>query len=411
MGYQWWIVVSVFVTQVFLVGLATYSFPLILVAVRESFGATSTQINLALTASATLGIFLPPLIGPLIDRWSVRGLMTLGTLSFICGLGLLSFTEGITQFIWVYAFFITTANTLLGPMTGPALIARWFTSARGRALGIAATGASLGGFAFPWLVAEWLSAAGWRWTLQISAVLVSVCVLPFVFFVLRDYPPLSPEAPSQAEPGSATQANPAMMTNRDILRAPAYWIIGICFGLLFMTYTAVLSNLGMFLEGLGFEASLTGTLISVVAISGLVGKLALGAASDRIGLKAGLAIALCLTGSGIFLFSTEPPYSILFVGACVLGLSAGGMVPVWTGMVAAGFGTPNFGRAMGLMSPMIAVLVMPGYLIAGWSDDTMGSFRPAFQFFVASIGLAFLLLPFLKLGPSARLDGEVSSPP
>ena len=106
MGYQWWIVVSVFVTQVFLVGLATYSFPLILVAVRESFGATSTQINLALTASATLGIFLPPLIGPLIDRWSVRGLMTLGTLSFICGLGLLSFTEGITQFIWVIRWVI-----------------------------------------------------------------------------------------------------------------------------------------------------------------------------------------------------------------------------------------------------------------------------------------------------------------
>ena len=257
----------------------------------------------------------------------------------------------------------------------------------------------MGGFALPWIVAEWLSAFGWQSTLQSLAILVSVCVLPFTFFVLRDHPPQNLESPNQSEPHSAAPTDAAMLTNLDIIRDPAFWIIGLCFGLLFMAYSSVLGNLGMFVEGLGFKTSLTGTLISAVAASGLVGKLALGAASDRIGLKGGLWTALCLAGSGIFLFSTEPPYEVMLVAACVMGMSAGGMVPVWTGMVAAGFGTPNFGRAMGLMSPLIAVLVMPGYLVAGWSDDTTGSFRLAFQFFVASIGLACLLLPFLRLRP------------
>ena len=90
MFYGWWIVASVFVAQFFMVGFFTYTFPLVAVAVKESFGATATEINMAMTVSVAAGIVLPPVVGPLVDRWSARKLMMIGALLLSSSLGLLS---------------------------------------------------------------------------------------------------------------------------------------------------------------------------------------------------------------------------------------------------------------------------------------------------------------------------------
>jgi MFS family permease len=401
MFYGWWIVASVFIAQLFMVGFITYAFPLIIVSVREDFGATATEINMAMTASAMVGIFLPPLVGPLVDRWSARWLMVLGAITLASSLVFLSLTQGVIQFVLVFALFMATANTLLGPITGSALVSRWFTTSRGKALGFAATGTSLGGVILPFLATDWLSAWGWRTTLQALALLTAGCVLPMLLFVLRDHPAekgLEPEGQG-ADPIGASAGEPtdSLLANRDILGSRSYWLMGICFGLLFMGYTALLGNLGLYVKGQGLDASVSRTLISLVAFFGFVGKIALGAASDSIGLRTGLWTSLGLAGVGIALFSVEPDYPALVVASSLLGLAAGGMLPVWGGMIAAAFGTENFGRAMGLISPLIALLVMPGFMIAGWSEDTTGSFSLGFQIFVGQIVFASVLLLGLDL--------------
>mgnify|MGYP001249270593 CR=1 FL=1 len=90
MFYGWWVVASVFAAQFFMVGFYTYTYPLIVVPVKESFGATTTQMNMAMTISTVAGVLLPPLVGPLVDRWSARKIMILGAVMFSSALGLLS---------------------------------------------------------------------------------------------------------------------------------------------------------------------------------------------------------------------------------------------------------------------------------------------------------------------------------
>ena len=411
MFYGWWIVASVFIAQLFMVGFITYAFPLIIVSVREDFGTTATEINMAMTASAMVGIFLPPLVGPLVDRWSARWLMVLGAIALVSSLVLLSLTQGVVQFVLVFALFMATANTLLGPVTGSALVSRWFTTSRGKALGIAATGTSVGGVILPFLATDWLSAWGWRTTLQALALLTAACVLPMLLFALRDHPAekgLEPQGQGADAIGTlAGEPAGSLLSNRDILGSRSYWLMGICFGLLFMGYSALLGNLGLYVKGQGLDSSVSLTLISLVAFFGFVGKIVLGTASDRIGLRTGLWISLGLAGLGIALFSVEPDYPVLIVAAALLGLAAGGMLPVWGGMVAAAFGTENFGRAMGLISPLIVVIVMPGFAIAGWSEDTTGSFSLGLQFFVGQIVFASILLLGLNLDSNSS-QGEDS---
>ncbi len=414
MFYGWWIVASVFVAQFFMVGFFTYTFPLIVVPVKESFGATATEINLAMTVSTLGGMVLPPLVGPLVDRWSARKLMMIGAVMLSSSLWLLSLAENIWAFVVLFAVFLAPANTLLGPVTGPAVVSRWFMASRGRALGVAATGTSVGGIILPFLVSGWLQAWGWRGSLQALGLMVAVCTLPILFFALRDHPSekgleaegqgMDLRADAEAVPEAGA------LTNAEILRSRPYWVIAPCLGLLFMAYMGLLGNLGLYISGRGLDAALSGTLISLIAFFGLVGKIGVGAASDRVGLRRALWLSLALAGTGIALFSLEPSTMILIFAACLLGLASGGMLPVWSAMVAAAFGIQNFGRAMGLMSPLIAILVMPGFLIAGWSDDMTGSFVLALRIYVVEIGVAALLLLGLRLPGVADADSMTAKP-
>ena len=403
MFYGWWVVASVFIAQMFVVGFVQYAFPFVLVAVKAEFSASTTEANLAMTISGLVGVVLSPLLGPLADRWSARGLMVIGTLVLVGALLALSVTTAMLHFVFVFALSIAASNIMLGPITGQAIVSRWFAGSRGKALGIAAVGSSVGGLVLPILVTGWIELWDWRWALRALAIGVAIFVLPFVIFILRDSPAdkgLEPEGADdpavQAALEAAAQA--PQLSTRNILTTRAYWVIGVSFGLLVMSYSAFLGNLGLYAESLGLASDVGPRLIFIVSLFGLIGKLILGAATDRIGLKLGLWIALGLASVALGMFSTEPSEGAMAAAACCLGLAAGGMLPVWAGLTARCFGTASFGRAMGLMSPVIAVLVMPGFMIAGWSADTTGSFATALHIYIAGLVVSSILLFALNLG-------------
>jgi len=188
----------------------------------------------------------------------------------------------------------------------------------------------------------------------------------------------------------------------EILRDRSFWVIGLSFGLLIMSYSGFLSNVGLYVESMNMDPGVGPRLIQLVALFGLIGKIGLGAATDRIDLRMGLWVALGLAAVGLAIFSTEPSLTVMWFAAPVLGLASGGVLPVWAGMVARCFGTESFGRAMGLMSPLVGLLVMPGFMIAGWSADTTGSFTDALQIYVGAIGLAGLLLFALDMNSAGE---------
>jgi len=98
--------------------------------------------------------------------------------------------------------------------------------------------------------------------------------------------------------------------------------------------------------------------------------------------------------TGFLILAAEPAFSLMLVAAGVIGLSAGGMLPIWGAMMARIFGLLSYGRAMGLMGPLITLCVMPGYTLVGRLYDISGSYVPALLCF--SVGLvvsALLILP------------------
>ena len=89
-------------------------------------------------------------------------------------------------------------------------------------MGIAYLGIGVGGAIVP-LLAAWLTARlGWRASLQVIGVLIVAIALPMAYFV-REKPPDARDARSR----SAADVDRASGSIRDILRAPAFYLLAL----------------------------------------------------------------------------------------------------------------------------------------------------------------------------------------
>jgi MFS family permease len=402
--YGWYVVFGVLFGQLFLTGFMTYAFGLLVVPIQQEFSATRAELMYGLSISTFMGLFLAPVIGSLVDKKSVRLLMSTGALLLGCGLLVLSLTQSVIQFSIVFGVTFSFANLLLGPVTGSTTVSRWFTVHRGKALGVAAFGTSIGGLLIPLLVSYWLEKSGWRWALQGVGLCVLCLVMPYLLLLMRGRPEELNLLADGAEPARVdvavdTPQSVAMAELRvaDLIAMRSFWLLGIAMGLLFAVYSSMMSNLPAYAVGLGVSTTGAGWLLTTVAGTGLLGKLIFGLAADRVNLRLALMVAMALLMAGLLILATEPSYTLMILAAVLFGMAAGGILPVWGAMIAVVFGTANYGKVMGFITPMITLIVMPGYQVAGQIYDRTGSYALAFYLFSALLVLAAGLLTGLRM--------------
>jgi MFS family permease len=396
MFYGWRVVSGAFVSHLFIVGFVTYSFSLLVPAVREEFGVGLEAVMYAMTGMTVLNLFVSPVAGILIDRVPVRWLMTSGAAFFGIGLWVLSMATSITAFVVVFAIIASIATSLATTTATSAVISRWFTIRRGKALGVAAVGTSCGGILVPKFVATSISNDGWRVALENMSLAVMFVLVPLVALLIRGKPSdvgLTAELAPREE-GMTAEAG---LTTRQIVSSRGFWFLGLSLGLLFSAYSGLMSNIGPFMTDLGYPKSSAATLLMSIAIAGLVGKVIFGMAADRLTPKIALAAAQLLALSGFIVLALQPAYPVLIVAAVMQGLASGGMLPSWGAMMALIFGVQSYGRAMGLMGPVLTLCIMPSYGLAGRIFDSTGSFTIVFLVFASMLVPSALLLVPLKL--------------
>jgi len=100
-------------------------------------------------------------------------------------------------------------------------------------------------------------------------------------------------------------------------------------------------------------------------------------------------------------------YTLVLAACFVIGLATGGVTPVWTNLIARGFGAKSVGRAMGLMNPLHIPITAPSAPLAGYISDTTGSYLLVFLIYIGLMGVAALALalvrqPLPKGGPGSK---------
>lgn len=416
MFYGWWVVLGVFLSQMMVTGFYTYAFSLLVLPLEAEFEASRSDIMAGPASAGLLGVFLPLFIGPLVDRWSACGLMTIGAFIFAMGFFSLSYATSSFQFVIIFAIAMSLANSLMGPMTGSTLVARWFDQRRGFALGIAALGTSVGGLLIPIIMGNLIEGLGWRQAMQWIGGFVLLIVFPYVFLVLRNSPAemgLRPDGAIASVEQSNTVVEPeAALDSKAIIKMPAYWLLSIALGLLFTGYSAMMANLRPYVSSLGEKGELspmmlqrlepfaineaTMLMLPVIAIFGFCGKIVFGSLADRAPLKVLLACSMAFTALALLLLSTQPGVHGLVLASVLLGLSAGGMLPVWGALLPHLFGLASYGRVMGLMMPIIAITTSIGLQAMGLLYDQTLSYELATQVFAGLVLVAMMLLGLVR---------------
>lgn len=400
----WWIVATHFVVMFYATGFYQYGLPLLVPSVIEEFDTDATTINALFTLNLALGLVVSPTAGPFVDRWSARGLLLIGASVLAAGIAALSFASSALVFVLIGGTALGLAMTLCGPMAGSAVITRFFTASRGRALGIAAIGTSVGGFVLPLFFAFALPSIGWRGSLQVLAAAIATIALPLLLFRFWD----TPEAAGiEQEPLAAgTVSDPAdavpAMTSREILSRPAFWLFTLSLALFIAVFTSTVANLGQHFADRGFGEAQAGWLMSLLAVGGVAGKLGFGALADRVVLKVAFLAAIGATATALCVLLLEPGFGVLIPMAILLGVATGGILPVWNALLPKLFGVRNFGRTMGLMGPVISLVNMPVFLLVGSVRDATGSYAAVYQGHLVVLAVAVAIALVLREAPVER---------
>ena len=397
MFYGWYLAIVAFLLLMVSNGAIMYSYSVVAVPLGLEFEASRVTMMLGVTVMTIAGGIMSPLFGSLIDRWSLRSMMLIGVFGMSCGYFLLSFTTASWQVPLIYGALMMLGLNLLGPLTTSTLLARWFSHKRGMVLGLAAIGTSVGGFVFPPVIQWLIDAYEWRDALRILALGCLILTIPAVMLVVNSPKDRGLGADGVALDADAPLVLPEAITFKSLLADRNFWLIALVMSLLFSAYTGVLSNLVPLALNKGLSAEQGAFLISILAVAGIAGKIGFGTIADRVDLRLGYAASIVCVIIALLLFATTSSFSTFMLASGFMGFATGGMLPVWGAILAILFGAANYGRVMGMMSPVIMPLTLVGAPLAGYIFDVTGGYAPAFVLFAGGLVLALIALPFIRI--------------
>lgn len=328
-------------------------------------------------------------IGPRLDKVSLLWPVIGGYALFCIGLGLTSIATAYWQIIVIYATFFAIGQILAGTFVSQMLINRWFSTDKGLALGISATGTSIGGILFPLLVAQMLTTSSLPAIFQGFALLYLVLFIPINYFILRIPPPSENQTQDSAAAGPAPT-----WTTKEILTSKSFWIPGIVLLSISASFVGIQSNLGIHLKDLNYSPSFTGQMIAVISAMMIVGKLAYGKLSDMFNHAYLLLFMAGMSIVAITLLMSTSDKAMLLTSAVLLGMASGGLIPVMGVVFAARFGLASFGKVVGLYM-LVLVFGSLSSIYAAWIYDQFDSYYYAFVSFIVMTIPGLVLLKWL----------------
>ncbi len=391
MSARWGILALILTVQTF-ANVGPLGLPAIAPFIRQDLGLSLTQAGSFLSAYYVGPILLSLPAGWLADRWGILPTMVAGEAVLALGLVAAGWADSFPLLI-ALMIFAGTGYGLLNPTSTKAVIA-WFPPAqRATAVGLKQTGfpfgGALGAAALP-LIAL---AVGWRSALMLSAAGVALLGVA-TLFLYRD----------PADLPRATSSSPApsiwsVLGNRDL------WLVALATLIFAAVMTVWMSFLVLYLKDIvGLPVMAAASYLAAAQVTGMVGRVAFGLLSDR-AFAGGRRIVLFIAGIGSALCSLAmagigPGSSAWTLAALVLTFGFVGIG--WNGvqhtLMAELAGPRAAGTAVGLGLAISSLGVTLGPPAFGWLVERGGGYRGPWVSLAAAMGLALILLGFVREG-------------
>jgi MFS family permease len=382
---QTYVIATAFLSLLAIVGFALYGLPFFYDFFSKEFGWSRTVV----TSGNALGkLLVAPLFGFiagwLIDKYGPRKMLMAGALLTGTALIGLSLMNSLGLF---YLFYVFNALGYVfgGPLPCQVLISRWFTTNRGKAMGIAYLGIGTGGFLVPLIAAFLEKNIGWHNALTSLGIMVIIIAIPLAFFIKDSKPAQEHE-----------EKKSSFVPIKDILKSKNFYLLAFGSMCSIGAVGGVFQHLKYYLTDLKMTQSQAAHIMSLVLLMSLAGRVLMGMLADMMKRKYVMILIYLIVGSSIPLLLMPDFPGRIYIFAVIFGIGLGGdymIIPLMAGDL---FGVRTLGRIMGiiLVADGLAESLMP--MFVGAIYRSTNSYNMGFSVLIAlAIGGA-IVVSFLR---------------
>ncbi len=371
---------------------------------EASFGWSRAQIQGSLGFMVAATLVGGWAIGWFTDRFGARKTAAVSQVGLAFGLTFLGLCPP-NLWLWYGLWFLMSLGALgTTPITWTRAIAGWFDKGRGSALALALCGSSVSAALVPVLAFLMQETIDWREAYFLLAGLVLLIGLPCTIWLM----PTGATRAAKSGAHKSAIGEPGV-TVSEAIRGYRFWLLTLCLFLLGFAISGIIPNLVPMMVGQGFTTTAATSLVGLLGLSVICGRLVTGIALDRYWAPWVACALLPLPALSCIILAIGPgSYPMAAFAVLLLGLSTGAEFDIAPYLVTRYFGLKRYSQIFALQWMFFTVAGGFSPAIFGYNYDVTGNYQLPLYVGCFCFIIAPLLLLLLGRYPSF-LSNQFSS--
>ncbi|WP_339318262.1 MFS transporter [Paenibacillus sp. FSL R10-2734] len=375
--FAWWLLVGL----ALMVGVAKSGVMtaggLFLTPVTEDLGIGMGSLSLYFSISSIVTMIFLPIAGKMMGKFDIKVLLIGGVILQAGSFAMF----GLMNSVWGWYLFsipMAIGSIFVTQMAAPVLINNWFKKHNGLAVGITVASGGIFGAILQPMAGNLIASDGWRYTYIFLGILVMAVVIPTVIFTIRMAPQqkgLQALGADEVKEENTTQTTTAKGITAAVARkSTAFYAL-----LLFFFFITSIGSFGQYVApfamGIGYDVTFAGSAMGGWSIGVMIGALAFGALTDKIGARNTAIFAMALGLVPIALLTTMPDNPVIFnIAIAIYGFVVASIGTLGPLLTTALFGNKEYAQiyssaVIGLA--VAGIVALPAY---GFIAELTGSY-------------------------------------
>lgn len=367
----WWVVVGSVIGLLVCNGpVLGYTFGIFLKPIMADMHWDRGTASFAMAFGGLFSSATVPVIGWMMDRWSIRRVALPGIALFAVCLCLLGFTPASLP-VFVLLFTMTlVSGEIQCPLGYTKAISAWFDRRRGLALGLAIAGIGLGAVIVPQIAQELITRIGWRGAFVGLGVLMFAIAFPAVALFIRE-----PQPGEGEHRRSMLPVQPGLSVP-EAVRTARFWLLCGTFFLVALALLGFSGHIVPLLTDRGLSPAAATATFGLLGLATMAGRLVTGYLVDRIFAPyvVGAFWAAPIAGFALLMSGTG---LLPALGVCLVGFGLGAEADMLAFLNSRYMGQRSFGQLYGYFFMSFGLGGTFGRFLDGYLFDRAGSYGPA----------------------------------
>lgn len=393
--YGWFIVASAFLIMTLGWGIVYNTSSLFIEPISETLNISRKAMNFTFTLRAIFMLVISLLSALLFKRFKMINIMR------VCSIVL-----GITFFLHSYINSLPTLYILnslssicvilISVLPLSAILNNWFHVKRGLVVGISFMGSGIGGLVFNPITGYIIVNHGWPAAYKFLSIIISLIIIPIVFFVLKERPrdvgeyPLGSSEKIEKESENSKEELTGV-TFKQAVKTVRFWAICAASVILSIVGISLMLNISPHLTNIGYSVTFAANITALTMGALAIGKIILGHLFDRLGIRTATSVAVIFLIIGTLGMLNATKFIALFAIIAGVGLGTAFYTianPVITTKV---YGSKDYSSIYGFLTAVIGLGGIISPMIVGFLYDNSGSYYSSYKLMLV-LGIIVLVI-------------------